>query len=83
MTAEQCKVNLAEVFQYEMCSYPPALFENKFTHREASKATLADALWKCMSGDAPMSNKFWMEVPCSIESPGRVATRMEIYVNSP
>ena len=51
VTAGQCKDNLAEVFQYELCSYPPALLENKFTHREASKATLADALWKCMPGD--------------------------------
>ena len=44
------------MFQYELCSYPPALFENKFTPREASKATLADALWKCMPGDTPISS---------------------------
>ena len=74
---------MAKVFQYELCSYPPALFENKCTPREASKATLADALWKCMPGDIPMSSG---EVPiyfgCSTESPGRVAKRMEMYVNS-
>ena len=44
VTAEQFKDNLAEVFQYELISCSPALFENKFTPREASKATLADAL---------------------------------------
>ena len=56
VTAGQCKDNLAEVFQYALCSYPPALFENKFTPREASKATLTNALWKCMPGDTPMSS---------------------------
>ena len=54
VTAGQCSDNLADVFQYELCSYPPALFESKYTPREASKATLADALWKCMPGDTPM-----------------------------
>ena len=40
VTAGQCEENLVEVFQYELFSYPPALFENKFTSREDSKATL-------------------------------------------
>lgn len=43
--------NLSEVFQYELCSYPPALFEDKFTPRLANKASLADALWKLMPPD--------------------------------
>lgn len=55
VTAGQCSDNMAEVFQYELCSYPPALFESKFTPREASKSTLADALWKCMPADTPVS----------------------------
>ena len=46
VTAGQCKDNLVEVFPYELFSYPPAIFENKFTPSEDSKATLADALWK-------------------------------------
>ena len=44
VTAGQCKYSLTEVFKYELFSYPPALFENKFIPREASKSTLADAL---------------------------------------
>ena len=48
--------NLAEVFQYELCSYPPALFENKDTLRLASKASLGEALWKLMPPDIPMSS---------------------------
>lgn len=41
----------SEVFQYELCSYSTALFEDKFTPRFANKASLADALWKLMPTD--------------------------------
>ena len=44
VTAGQYKDYLSEVFQHELFSNPPALFENNFTLREASNATLADAL---------------------------------------
>ena len=40
--------DLGEVLQHELCSYPPALFEDKCMPRLANKATLGDALWKCM-----------------------------------
>ncbi len=43
--------NLEEVFQYELCSYPPSLFEDKVTLRLANKAALGDALWKLMPPD--------------------------------
>ena len=33
------------VFKYELCSYPPALFESLFLLREAQKPVLADAMW--------------------------------------
>ena len=46
--------NLAEIFQYELCSYPPALFENKSTPRLANKASLGDTLWKLMPPDMPV-----------------------------
>ena len=45
--------NLCEVFQYELCSYPPALFENRTTPRLANKAALSDALWQMMPRDSP------------------------------
>lgn len=42
------------MFQYELCSYPPALFDNKCTLRLANKASLADALWKLMPSNTPV-----------------------------
>ncbi len=45
--------DLAEVFQYELYSYPPAPFENKYTPRRANKASLGDTLQKWMPSDIP------------------------------
>lgn len=36
---------LCNIFQYELCSYPPALFEAKHVLRPANKPALADAIW--------------------------------------
>ena len=36
---------LTDAFVYELCSYPPALFESTYVMRASNKATLADALW--------------------------------------
>ena len=44
LTAGTQKDNLSEVFQYELCSYPSTLFENRTTPRLANKAALADTL---------------------------------------
>jgi len=49
--------NLPDVFQYELCSYPPALFENKWTPRLANKALLGDALWKLMPQAVPAPSR--------------------------
>lgn len=38
--------NPAEVFQHELCSHPPALFEYPGMMRKAIKPVLADAIWK-------------------------------------
>lgn len=35
----------ADAFRYELCHYPPALFESPQLLRQASKASLADAMW--------------------------------------
>ena len=35
-----------EQFKYEMCSYPPALFESSLLPKQANKPALADALWE-------------------------------------
>ena len=53
ITAGTRNDNLVDVFQYELCSYPSALFENRTTPRLATKFALADALWKLMLPDLP------------------------------
>ena len=39
---------LKEVFQYELCSYPPALFESQHAMLKADKAALANNIWKAL-----------------------------------
>jgi len=38
-------IDLQDLFKYEHCSYPAALFETTFVPRQADKPVLADALW--------------------------------------
>ena len=38
-------MDLPDLFKYELCSYPAALFETTFVPRQADKPVLADALW--------------------------------------
>ena len=40
---------LHEVFKYELCSYPPALFHSVDTLLETDKPALANAMWKLIS----------------------------------
>ena len=40
--------NLSEAFQFELCSFPPALFESKYMPRQQGKSQLADELWSGM-----------------------------------
>ena len=49
MTSEQ----LPEIFQYELSSYPPALFDRKDVMKTANKPVLADAMWELVSPNAP------------------------------
>ena len=37
--------NPKSLFKYEMCSYPPALFDTSLLPRKANKPALADAIW--------------------------------------
>ena len=39
---------LEEIFQFELCSYPPAIFEARYAMRPANKHALADAIWALM-----------------------------------
>ena len=38
--------DLTDVFKYELCSYPPALFQTSYILLEADKPALAEAIWK-------------------------------------
>lgn len=38
--------DMAETLRYELCSYPPALFENSGIMRQPDKPALAKAIWK-------------------------------------
>lgn len=53
VTAGMRLENMHTVFQYELCSYPPSLFENRYSPRQTQKSTLADAMWKLIPPEAP------------------------------
>ena len=42
--------SLEDVFQFELCSYTPALFSSAQFLREANKPVLADAIWSFQPG---------------------------------
>ncbi|KAK3752452.1 hypothetical protein QZH41_013499, partial [Actinostola sp. cb2023] len=68
--------DLEDVFRYELCSYPAALFDTPVTIRQPQKATLADALWTKLSSDAksvPSGN-----VQYVLDGAGSVATASQI-----
>ena len=46
--AAKATQDLEAVFKYELCSYPPALFEYPFLLSEAQKPVLADAIWSLL-----------------------------------
>ena len=43
--AQEGSENLADIFKYELCNRPPALFDPSGLPREAKKSALADAIW--------------------------------------
>ena len=43
--------NVAELFQYELCSQPSSLFDQHGLLREANKAQLADDIWTVAKGN--------------------------------
>ena len=45
MIAMKDQWNMHDLFSYELCSYPPSLFESNGLPLSASKAQLGDALW--------------------------------------
>ena len=51
VTAGMSNEQLPEIFQYELSSYPPALFDSKNIMKAANKPALADAIWALMPED--------------------------------
>ena len=45
--------NLEDVFKYELCSFPPALFDSSLLLWEPQKPQLADAIWVLLTPDVP------------------------------
>jgi hypothetical protein len=45
------KGNPSSYFEYELCTHPPALFDNSSLPWEANKPALADALWKLIQNE--------------------------------
>ena len=48
VTAGISNEQLPEIFQYELSSFPPALFDTKNVMKAANKPALADAIWALM-----------------------------------
>ena len=48
---------LEELFQYELCKYPTALFDSLFMLRQPQKPALADALWTKLTAEAETQPK--------------------------
>ena len=48
ITAGSRNDQLEEIFRFELCSYPPAIFEARYVMRPANKHALADAIWVLM-----------------------------------
>ena len=49
---ERCD-DVTSLFQYELCTYPAALFESSSLPLQPNKAVLADYLWKSMTEEQP------------------------------
>ena len=45
VTARKSVEDLQYVFKYELCTYPPALFDSHGMMLQSNKSTLADGLW--------------------------------------
>ena len=47
--------NLEDVFKYELCSYPPALFDSLLLLREPQKPVVANAIWALLTPGTPQT----------------------------
>ena len=74
ITAGTRNDQLEEIFQFELCSYPPAIFETRYVMRPANKPALADAIWvlmpKTLLSQLDKASMYWMAGPWCTEYRG-------------
>ena len=51
--AAKATSNTEDVFKYELCSYPPTLFDTSLMLRQPQKTALASAVWNTLELDTP------------------------------
>ena len=52
--AAKASDDIEDIFKYELCSYPPALFDSSPLLREPQKAVLTNAIWDTLTQDSPV-----------------------------
>ena len=53
IAAKACD-EIKDIFKYELCSYPPALFDSSILLREPQKPVLANAIWNTLMQNSPV-----------------------------
>ena len=51
--ATKTSTNSEDIFKYELCSYPPALFDSSLLLREPQKPILANSIWNSLTQNSP------------------------------
>jgi len=49
--------NIEETFRYELCSYPPALFDSLLFLREPQKPVLVNSIWEKVTRSPPVISR--------------------------
>ena len=52
--AAKASDEIEDIFKYELCSYPPALFDSSLLLREPQKPVLANAIWDTLTQNSPV-----------------------------
>lgn len=73
--------NIENLFQYELCSPPPSLFETNGLLRKANKPSLADAIWK-LAECSQMSAHLDEESMCFVIDGGSLLQRLPWLQNT-
>ena len=63
--------NVEDIFRYEPCAYPAALFDASGFLREANKFPLVDVVWAVAHGDDTCASPLWRRVSINDQCSGR------------